>query len=189
MPKETPVPANTPLPKKYTFLSRGNTYKTLHTRKLTHAHNLPLYTVVDPKSNKTLGLRAPTFIVEQVHVQAKSTLAKRRATVFKRDEADLKKARAALEERFTRIPEKDKEAVLKHGFRKSSGRVGRTAKLDLGERAVLAVKAHVRHKYTQYDAIIKQVGKDKARKETIDEVFKIVRGWGLVAGMKLLVFN
>ena len=112
------------MPRGYTFLPKGIPYKTLHTRKLTHAANQPLY-IVASKNKTTLGLRAPTHIIKKVHIRAKATLTSRRLATTHRDAAALSKARACLTRLFAKMPEGKKEHVLRHGFKKESGRVGR----------------------------------------------------------------
>ncbi|KAF1848122.1 uncharacterized protein K460DRAFT_364109 [Cucurbitaria berberidis CBS 394.84] len=140
---ELTVHPGMPMPKGYGFLPKGIRYKTLHCRKLTHEAGKPLYIVVDKK--KQVGLRAPNSIIHQVHAQAKQTLPTRRAATEKRDAADITKAAAELASQFPRMPTNEKETVLKHGFRKHSGRVGRTSLLLLSRKVLLAVIAHVRH--------------------------------------------
>ncbi|KAF3038585.1 hypothetical protein E8E11_002303 [Didymella keratinophila] len=147
-PKEITVSSGTPMPKGYGFLLKGNRYKTSHCRKLTHDAGKTLFVVVNAKKQQ-LGLRVPNFILHQVHRQAKETLLARRAAVEKRDAASIDAAAAELEELFPKMPETEKVLVLKHGFRKHSGRVGRTGTIPLPRKVLLAVIAHVRHRHTK----------------------------------------
>lgn len=169
------------MPKGYGFLPKGIRYKTLHGRKLTHEAGKILYIVIDKK--KQVGLRVPTPILHQVHRQAKQTLPARLAATEKRDTADIAKAASELVNQFPEIPEKEKKLVLKHGFKKFSGRVGRTNSIPLSRKASLAVIAHVRHKHTEYDALLKD-GKDRdeARKLTRRRIENILRKWGFTEG-------
>ncbi|KAJ8110570.1 hypothetical protein OPT61_g6620 [Boeremia exigua] len=139
--KEMTVSSSTPMPKGYGFLPKGIRYKTLHSRKLTHNAGKTLYVVVDDKKRQ-IGLRVPISILHQVHRQAKETLPDRRAAVEKRDASFIDSAATGIEEQFPDIPEKEKQHVLKHGFRKHSGRVGRTGTIPLPRKIVLAVIAH-----------------------------------------------
>lgn len=181
MHREIEVLSSTPLPKGYSFLPKGIRYKTLHCRKLTHEAGKPLYIVIDKKQK--VGLRAPSFIVNQVHVQAKETLPTRRAATRKRDDSDLAKAGAELTTQFPKMPSNEKEMVLKHGFRKHSGRVGRTSSLPLSRKVLLAVIAHVRHKHTKYDGLLNTgTARDDARKITRKKIESILRGWGCKQG-------
>ncbi|KAH7079672.1 hypothetical protein FB567DRAFT_501916 [Paraphoma chrysanthemicola] len=177
MPTDIPVSPTTPMPPGYTFLPAGTAYKTLHTRKLTRASSQPLYIVIQHK--KPLGLRAPINIVEDVHHLAEETLSTRRSNTKKKDVADLTKAGACLDELFPRIPTGDRERVLDHGFKKHSGRVGRTGSIPLERKAVLAVLAHVRHSHSEYDKLLRGgMDREDARRMVRKDVESIARGWG-----------
>jgi hypothetical protein len=183
MHREITVPPNTPMPKGYAFLAKGIAYKTLHCRKLTREAGKPLYVVVDKKT--TLGLRAPSFIISQIHQKANSTLATRRAAVQKRDNADLTKASTELLAQFPNIPTASKELVLKHSFKKHSGRVGRTASISLAKKVTLAVIAHIRHKHTDYDSLLRAGEvRDAARKLTWKKIEDVMNQWGFKDGRR-----
>jgi hypothetical protein len=177
MHREIDVSPSTPMPKGYAFLPKGIAYKTLHCRKLTREAGKPLYVVVDKK--KTIGLRAPQAIISEVHFKAKNTLATRRAAVQKRDDADISKATKELQKQFPAIPSADKALVLKHGFKKHSGRVGRTGSLPLQKKVMLAVIAHIRHIHSDYDALLRAgQARDTARKATWKTIEGVMREWG-----------
>jgi hypothetical protein len=181
MHQEITVSPSAPMPQGYAFLAKGIAYKTLHCRKLTREAGKPLYIVVDKRT--TLGLRAPRHIIAQVHLQAKDTLATRRAAVGKRDAADIAKAAANLKVQFRKMFKTDQELVLMHGFKKHSGRVGRTAQIPLEKKVLLAVIAHVRHKHTEYDALLRAgTERDVARKMTRKKIESTMREWGFVEG-------
>lgn len=178
---ETTVSARTAIPKGYGFLSKGNRYKTLHCRKLTRDAGRLLYVVVDGK--KKAGIRVPNVILQQVHSQAKETLSARRDAVAKRDAADIAKAESGMLKQFPKMPVAERKSVLKHGFRKSSGRVGRTGLIPLPKKVTLAVIAHVRHEHTDYDAMLNSgVGRDNARKATRKKIETVLKLWGLTPG-------
>ncbi|KAF1918742.1 hypothetical protein BDU57DRAFT_443251 [Ampelomyces quisqualis] len=175
--REITVSPDTPMPKGYAFVPKGTAYKTLHCRKLTQEAGESLYVVVDKK--KTLGLRAPQAIVSAVHSKAKDTLATRRAAVQKRDDADISKATTELQKQFPAIPGADKGLVLKHGFKKHSGRVGRTGSLPLHKKVMLAVIAHIRHMHSNYDALLRAgQPREAARKATWKTIEGVMREWG-----------
>jgi hypothetical protein len=179
--REVTVTPNTPMSKGYGFLPKGIAYKTLHCRKTTREAGKVLYVVVDNK--KTLGLRAPLSIISQVHQKANATRATRSAAVHKRDSADIAKASAELLAQFQRIPAAEKELVLKHGFKKHSGRVGRTALISLEKKVTLAVIAHIRHKHTGYDALLRAGEvREKARKLTWKTIEDVMKQWGFKQG-------
>ncbi|KAF2852105.1 hypothetical protein T440DRAFT_467343 [Plenodomus tracheiphilus IPT5] len=177
---ETTVSSNTAIPKGYGFLPKGIRYKTLHCRKLTHEAGKKLYVVVDKKNQ--VGIRVPKFILHQVHTQAKETLSARRDAVAKRDATDIAKADAEMRKQFFKMPEIERMQVLKHGFQKSSGRVGRTGLIPLSKKVLLAVIAHVRHKHTGYDTLLSSgIARIDARKATRKKIEAVLKLWGLSA--------
>lgn len=181
MPSEITVSASTPMPKAYGFLPKGNCYKTLHCRKLTREAARPLYIVFEKK--KQVGLRAPLEILHKVHKQAKETLSTRRAATNKRDATDIAKATAEIEDQFPKMPSNEKATVIRHGFEKHSGRVGRTSSIPLSRKVLLAVIAHVRHRHTEYDALLHQgIDREDARNFTRDDIEHLLRKWGYSQG-------
>ncbi|KAF2143855.1 uncharacterized protein K452DRAFT_163397 [Aplosporella prunicola CBS 121167] len=67
-----------------------------------------------------------------------------------------------MKDLFPKIPEKALKAIVKHAFRKGSDRVG-SSDLPLARKVQLAVLAHVRHKYTDYDKMLKERSWHEAR--------------------------
>ncbi|KAF2796270.1 hypothetical protein K505DRAFT_300582 [Melanomma pulvis-pyrius CBS 109.77] len=63
--------------------------------------------------------------------------------------------RDAVREMFPKIPEKDLSAIVSHAFQEGSKRVGNATELTLARRVQLAVVAHIRHTYTDYDRLLK----------------------------------
>lgn len=83
------------------------------------------------------------------------------------------------------MPDCDKQIVLQHGFKKSSGRVGRTSMIPLSQKVLLAVIAHVRHKHTDYDNLLhKGIERADARKATRRAIEDVMKRWGFSKGMK-----
>jgi hypothetical protein len=179
---EVNVIASAPMPKGYGFLRKGIRYKTLHCRKLTHEAGKTLYVVLDAKKVQ-IGIRVPKFILQQVHKQANETLSSRRAATERRDASLLAAASSELHDRFPKIPGDEAEMVLKHGFKKNSGRVGRTSLVPLSQKVVLAVIAHVRHKHTKYNEILERGDERKdARRAVRKQIEMILRRWGFTGG-------
>ena len=56
------------------------------------------------------------------------------------------------------LSEKISTAAAKHATEIGTGRVGRTKKIDKEERAILAVRAYIRHNYTDYDEKLAESG-------------------------------
>ncbi|MCJ1243502.1 hypothetical protein MMC30_000699 [Trapelia coarctata] len=74
-------------------------------------------------------------------------------------------AREAIKDLFPKIPQKDLHDIVTHAFELGTQRVGAVEdpKLSLPRRVQLAVVAHIRHNYTQYDKLLKQVPWQAAR--------------------------
>ncbi|KAI4628188.1 hypothetical protein J4E80_002326 [Alternaria sp. BMP 0032] len=178
MRQEITVTHQSPVPKSYGFLPKGDRYKTLHCRKLTHEAGRPLYIVLDDQK-RTTGIRIPLHVLHKVNKLSKETLSTRRAATTKRDATDIANAAAEIDTQFPKIPASEKQAVLKHGFKKHSGRVGRTTSIPLSRKIFFAVIAHVRHTHTDYDALL-QGGKSRghARKTTRKGIETVMRKWG-----------
>ncbi|KAF2685169.1 hypothetical protein K458DRAFT_442336 [Lentithecium fluviatile CBS 122367] len=182
-PREITVSPSRPIPTGYAFLKKGIKYKTLHCRRLTHEAGKPVYIVEHRK--KVLGICVPQPIFDQVQAQADETLAARRLATEQRDAALIRTAAAELDKQFPRIPKVDREKVLAHGFKKHSGRVGRTSQIPLQRKVLYAVSAHIRHAHTRYEAILDKGGnRDDARKAIQKTVQDTLRFWSATRGRK-----
>ena len=60
-------------------------------------------------------------------------------------------ARDAIKDLFPNIPDNDLNQIIKTAFQKGQRKVGTANELPLARRAQLAVVAHIRHVYTDYD--------------------------------------
>ena len=77
-------------------------------------------------------------------------------------------------------PTQEAEAIAGHACRKYSGRVGRSsaARAFDAEAIELAVKAHVRHKHTNYDQLLSNGWeRTEARSAVIEKLDQIMREW------------
>ncbi|EEP80873.1 predicted protein [Uncinocarpus reesii 1704] len=72
-------------------------------------------------------------------------------------------ARDAIKDLFPNIPDKDLNQIIKTAFRKGKRKVGTAVELPLARRAQLAVVAHIRHVYTEYDRLLKLTSFQEAR--------------------------
>ncbi|KAF2111321.1 hypothetical protein BDV96DRAFT_582878 [Lophiotrema nucula] len=181
MKREQIVSPKTQMPKGYAFLPKGNRYKTLHCRRLTHEAGKTLYIVED--RNTTLGLRVPKSIFFQVQSDAKDTLSTRRAAVEQRDAALIRKAELELNTLFPKIPSAERKVVLRQAFQKYSKRVGRSGQTPMPRKVQLAVIAHVRHKHTDYDRLLmKGMDRDDARRAIVGPMQEVLRAWGAKGG-------
>lgn len=182
-PKEVDVSPRTPLSKGYAFLKKGIKYKTLHSRRLTHEAGKIVYVV--KSNNKVLGIRVPKEILSHVHAQANETLSARKLATEKRDTVAIRQAAAELESQFPKMPDEDRKLVLKHGFKKHSGRVGRTNLIPLAQKVLYAVIAHIRHTHTDYDKLLNAgATRDVAREAVKKRIQYTLRNWGNTQGRR-----
>ncbi|KAL1967511.1 hypothetical protein VTN77DRAFT_3026 [Rasamsonia byssochlamydoides] len=72
-------------------------------------------------------------------------------------------ARDVIRDLFPNIPEKDLDQIIKTAFQKGQKKVGTAVELPLARRAQLAVVAHIRHVYTDYDRLLKITSFQEAR--------------------------
>ncbi|KAI9701284.1 MAG: hypothetical protein M1836_001954 [Candelina mexicana] len=178
-------------PSGYTFVPKGNVYITRHCRLLTNEAGKTLWVVHHPVNNIRLGLHVPTDIVAQVQANEAVTADYRRNVVANKDGKDLDKARGVLLKLYPRVPLESAELILSHGYLKGSGRVGRTSTLDDEEKMKLATAAHIRHKLTDYESLLRERRKearklgrnndnvrDEVRKQISRDVQRIIKSWG-----------
>lgn len=169
------------MPKGYAFLKKGIKYKTLHCRRLTHEAGKTVYIV--EKNNKVLGIRIPRPVFSRVQALANETLAARRSATERRDAALVGVAAAEIDRQFPDTPPDDREKILKHGFKKYSGRVGRTNLIPMARKAQYAVIAHIRHKHTDYDQLLRDgMSRDDARRTIQKKLQRILSEWGSTQG-------
>ncbi|KAK0646721.1 hypothetical protein B0T16DRAFT_304031, partial [Cercophora newfieldiana] len=166
------------MPAGYRFVPKGDPYITRNCRVRTHEARKQLYIVVNDKKTK-LGLRCPKHIYQAVLAESKATANKRAEAVKKRDNAMYDKFEEALLQMFPKCPKDKIPQILKHALQKRSGRVGRTSTVDLEEKVKLAVRAHIRHCHTPYDALLKESGsRQRARDEVLQRVNEVAIQWG-----------
>lgn len=72
-------------------------------------------------------------------------------------------ARDVIRDLFPNIPDKDLNQIIKTAFQKGQRKVGTAVELPLARRAQLAVVAHIRHIYTDYDRLLKTTSFHEAR--------------------------
>ncbi|KAK5078961.1 hypothetical protein LTR64_002619 [Lithohypha guttulata] len=177
-PQELAVSPSASMPKGYSFVKKGDVYVTKNCRKLTHDSGSQVY-IVQSEKKTTLGIRVPRTIHNQVLTLNTATKAARTAAVAKKDGALETKTCAELLRLYHRIPKERIAMILKHTLKKNSGRVGRNKELSLTEVVDLAVRAHIRHKFTEYDAMLaKGVSREQARQRIQKIVDTMATIWG-----------
>jgi predicted CXXCH cytochrome family protein len=98
------------------------------------------------------------------------------------DNEYLERFSARVRELFPGCPNGRERVIAQHACLKYSGRVGRSATAKaLDESAVrLAVRAHVRHRETQYDQLLgRGYDRGEARALVSPEIDAILRRWGM----------
>lgn len=160
------------------------------THKLTRSHWLTAFK--DRTTIERLGIHFFEQIYEAVKEDAAATEHKRQRAVATRDSHDHEQAHKVLLEHYPRIPEDSCAEILKHGFEKGSGRVGRSKTLEDRLKVQLAVNAHIRHRMTNCDSILAaNRGRDAklaAREMVYDQVQAIADSWRPVCTFQSLFF-
>ncbi|EGE85736.1 hypothetical protein BDDG_08681 [Blastomyces dermatitidis ATCC 18188] len=166
-------------PPDYVFVPKGDVYITRNCRSLSHEAKQTVYTVYNPKTQRTLGLYIPSQIHDTVTKAAANTLPARARAVAQKDARDTSKARALLRAQFPAMPAETLETVLGHAFLKGSRRVGRSGKVASEEVKVgLAVDAHIRHVHTEYERLLRDgVQREEARKRVWGAVRRVRELW------------
>jgi hypothetical protein len=114
-----------------------------------------------------IGVAATAIMMDEAKAEVAAS-AGRRAVARERSRERRAEAeedyRAAFERElqglFPALPEEDRATIVRHTCEVSSGRVGRSswAKTLAEEPIRLAVRAHVRHAHTDYDARLRRAG-------------------------------
>ena len=86
-------------------------------------------------------------------------------------------ARGAIKDLFPKIPDDDLYTIIKSAFQKGQKKVGTANELPLVRRAQLSVVAHVRHVYTRYDKLLREVGYRDARAQVERPTLKKLVEW------------
>lgn len=80
-------------------------------------------------------------------------------------------AKEIIRDLFPKIPDNDLFSIIKTAFQLGQNKVGTADEIPLVRRAQLSVVAHIRHTYTSYDRLLRQVNYNDARhaveKETL----------------------
>lgn len=176
-PKELTISVTSALPNGYKFIRAGNVSITRHCRKLTHEAGRTVYVVHDAKK-RACGIQVPTKIWREVDRLNIETRDQRRETVKKKDAALEDKVRIELLKRFPKTPQDHVQQIVSHMLIKRSGRVGRSTNITISEMVDLGIRAHVRHKWTDYDALLAQgLDREKAREQVRDDIDKVLKAW------------
>ncbi|EON61112.1 hypothetical protein W97_00323 [Coniosporium apollinis CBS 100218] len=84
---------------------------------------------------------------------------------------------AAIRDLFPKIPDTAVDVIVEHAFREGTKRIGTVAELSLARRVQLAVLAHIRHQYTDYDRLLRSEGWYEARTAVAPVCLKQLLEW------------
>ena len=116
-----------------------------------------------------------------------ATVNAREKAVATKDDKERSEARQKLLDLFPSIPTEEVEPILNYAFEKCSGRVGRTSRVGYDVKIKLAVHAHIRHRFTSYESLLRGGVKhqfagisnirDKARKLVASRIQQVAHEW------------
>ncbi len=145
------------------FLPRGDTALTRRATKNSGLRAVVVRWATARKRYERQGILVEEEALQQAEMECEAD-AERRATRRARtavqlDQADrayVERFAAAIRERYPHCPEGAELEIARHACSKYSGRVGRSgaAKRFDAEAIDLAVRAHVRHRHTDYDDLL-----------------------------------
>jgi len=159
---------NIEIPQGWEFLSTGDAFITRQVKS-----KGPYWVGKKPakRYTRTLGIWAPKENIETAKKLAEETIARRQVKrIISRKQRERQEAKyrerfaKAVYEYLSFAPKYEKlacdiaEAVSGHATEVGSERVGRTRKLSLEEKAMLAARAYIRHNYTSYDDQLLEFG-------------------------------
>ncbi len=169
------------------FLAPGNTALTRRATKYSLLHAVVLRWSQARKRYERQGILAEAKAIERAEKECLSDADAREAR--RRREAERRETEdKAFTEEFARhitlefpgCPGAEAAAIARHACRKHSGRVGRSAaaKVFEGEAIVLAVRAYVRHRHTDYDELLSRgLERHEAREKVESQVQDILGKW------------
>ncbi|OKL60592.1 hypothetical protein UA08_04356 [Talaromyces atroroseus] len=189
-------------PPGYTFIPAGNPQFTLACKELCREQGLKVFTVTTTPHQNTHGLSQQ---VHRVGYHFPSTVVAKKCmdlglyvsgngnvmpfesfgTKFTRTDGDVEvsqitintEARDVIRDLFPNIPDDDINQIIKTAFQKGQRKVGTAVELPLARRAQLAVVAHIRHVYTDYDKLLKKTSFQEARRQVEDSTLERLVHW------------
>jgi len=169
------------------FLPRGNTALTRRARKHSPLHAVVVRFSSARKRNERQGILIEEAALEQAERECLAnedarTLARERAAERRArlDAEYVRKFARQIRERYPSCPPSEDRIIAERACEKYSGRVGRSEAAKRFDPGMidLAVWAHVRHQYTEYDLLLAQGWpRENARNTVASEVEKILGSW------------
>jgi hypothetical protein len=169
------------------FLPRGDVALTRRSRKYSMLSAVVVRFSRSRKRYERQGLFVESGALERAQDECLSDEGKRRIA---REKASLARERDdnqyvtqfvdCIRSRYPDCPPDETEAIAKHACEKYSGRVGRSsAAKSFDTTAIdLAVKAHVRHRHSEYDRLLSRGWeRTEARSAVVGKVTEIIERW------------
>ena len=169
------------------FLSRGDTAITRRSTKHSKLWAVVVEWSRTRKRYERQGILAEPEAIDQAYAESEADAdlrKRRRAREAERrewlDQDYVARFAEAISDQFPAIPTGVETQIAEHACLKHSGRVGRSAaaKEFSAEAIFLAVQAHIRHLYTDYDKLLFQYDdRSLAREQVRNKVDLVLEQW------------
>jgi hypothetical protein len=169
------------------FLPSGDAAITQRATKYSSQHVVVMKKSAARKRSERQGILAEPEAIrraeEESAADADQRAQRREKEAVRREAADrayIKRFAKAISEHYPGCPGEDADEIAQHACQKHSGRVGRSAAAKQFDAAAvrLAVIAHIRHKYTEYDRLMAQHDDQQlARWEVRPKIEEILDKW------------
>ena len=169
------------------FLPSGDAAVTRRATKYSSQHVVVMKKSAARKRSERRGILAESVAIRRAKEESAADAekrARRRKKAAKQqekvDQAYVTQFARAIRKQYLGCPDEDCEEIAVHACEKYSGRVGRSAAAkEFDSTAIrLAVVAHIRHKYTDYDRLLSQHDdKQLARREVNGQIKAILDEW------------
>ncbi|KAK8161884.1 hypothetical protein IWX90DRAFT_388721 [Phyllosticta citrichinensis] len=187
-------------PNGYTFVPIGNVELTEQCKEFCRKKGLKAYNVSTHPSSEAranpgkvsyhlnrVGFHFPSAVVDQamewigipLNGRSRAGIANNIGRRLKTYGSQPEKVavRSAMKDLFPKMPPESLAVILEHAFQQGANRVGTATNLSIERRVQMAVLAHVRHKHTNYDRLLKEVGYIEARKTVEKPCIEKILEW------------
>jgi len=169
------------------FLARGDAALTRRAAKHSKQHAIVVRFSRRRRRNERQGVLVERAALERAKRECEADAAKRRRVRekaaqhrAKKDERYIVEFAKRVGDLFPNCPVAEREVIAKHACQKYSGRVGRSAAAREFDRTAieLAVRAHIRHCHTSYDALLAGgADRERARRRVRGAAKEVFERW------------
>jgi hypothetical protein len=169
------------------FLARGDAALTRRAVKHSKQHAIVVRFSRRRRRNERQGVLVERAALERAKRECEADAAKRQRVRekaaqhrAKKDERYIVEFAKRVGDLFPNCPAAEREVIAKHACQKYSGRVGRSAAAREFDQATieLAVRAHIRHCHTSYDALLAGgADRERARQRVRGAVKEVFERW------------